>query len=428
MGRRIAFISEHASPLAALGGADAGGQNVYVGEVARQLSLRGYQIDIYTRREETSLPQVVAFSDTIRIIHVNAGPPRDIPKETLLQYMPAFKADMLQFIQQEQISYELIHANFFMSALVAMELKAELGIPFVVTFHALGHIRRIHQGDNDRFPKERITIEENAVKEASIIIAECPQDREDLINYYNAPPEKISIIPCGVNTDELYPVNKSVARRLLGLPTDEKILLQLGRMVPRKGVDTVITALSKIKCKDAAVRLLVVGGDADTAQELIRLQELASQLDISDRVFFLGQKSREELKYYYAAADLFITTPWYEPFGITPLEAMACGTPVVGSKVGGIKFSVADGHTGALVPPKDPDALAARVNALLRAPGLLTEMSTNAIRRINKLFTWELVAQDMQTVYEKIIGIYHTAYPPKTELNKVSPYEESDIH
>lgn len=411
MGRRIAFISEHASPLAALGGADAGGQNVYVGEVARQLALMGYQIDIFTRREDRKLPQVVPFGDKIRIIHVNAGPAEDIPKETLLQYMPAFKTDMLRFMQKEQLSYELVHANFFMSALVAMELKKETGIPFVVTFHALGHIRRIHQGDNDQFPKERITIEENAVKEASLVIAECPQDREDLMKYYNAPAEKITIIPCGVNTDELYPVNKAVARSLLGLPYNEKILLQLGRMVPRKGVDNVIRALAKVKCRNAKVRLLIVGGDADTAKELSRLKQLADDLKISDKVYFLGQKSREDLKYYYTAADLFITTPWYEPFGITPLEAMACGTPVIGSNVGGIKFSVADGHSGALVPPKDPDALARRITALLQSPALLREMGNNALRRVNKLFTWELVARDMHTIYERIIGNDDTSSP-----------------
>ncbi|MBW8682764.1 glycosyltransferase family 4 protein [Chitinophaga rhizophila] len=427
MGRRIAFISEHASPLAALGGADAGGQNVYVGEVARQLSLKGYQIDIFTRRDEHELPKVVAFSEQIRIIHVDAGPAADIPKEELLQYMPAFTNDVLHFISSEQLSYELVHANFFMSALVAMELKKTLGIPFVVTFHALGHIRRIHQGDNDRFPKERIAIEEQAVREASMIIAECPQDRDDLINYYDAQVEKITIIPCGVNTAEFYPVNKSVARSLLQLPADERILLQLGRMVPRKGVDTVITALAAVRCSDAPVKLLIVGGDIDTASELQRLRELAAELGLSDKISFLGQKSREELKYYYAAADLFITTPWYEPFGITPLEAMACGTPVIGSNVGGVRFSVADGHTGALVPPKDPVALAAKITSLLRSPARLKEMSVNAVRRINKLFTWELVAQDIQSLYEKVIGS-GVVYPEKTASAQMITYEKSNLH
>jgi glycosyltransferase involved in cell wall biosynthesis len=279
----------------------------------------------------------------------------------------------------------------------------------VVTFHALGHIRRIHQGDNDRFPQERIAIEENAVREASMIIAECPQDRDDLINYYKAPVDKISIIPCGVNTEEFYPVNKKVARSLLDLPEHECILLQLGRMVPRKGVDTVISAMAKVHCSNARVRLLIVGGDADTAKELQRLQQLAVEAGVSENVVFVGQKAREDLKYYYAAADLFITTPWYEPFGITPLEAMACGTPVIGSNVGGIKFSVADGKTGVLVPPKDADALAAKINTLLRYPGRMREMGSNAIRRINKLFTWELVAQDIQAMYEKVTG--HPAAP-----------------
>ncbi|SFM65824.1 Glycosyltransferase involved in cell wall bisynthesis [Chitinophaga sp. YR627] len=404
MGRRIAFISEHASPLAALGGADAGGQNVYVGEVARQLAHKGYQVDIFTRRDNQELPKVFTFSDMIRVIHVDAGPAKDIPKETLLQYMPAFTSDMLQFMQDEQLSYELVHANFFMSALVAMDIKAALNIPFVVTFHALGHIRRIHQGNNDAFPKERINIEERAVKEASLIIAECPQDRDDLINYYHAAVDKITIIPCGVNMEEFYPMNKSVARSLLKLSQDDRILLQLGRMVPRKGVDNVITALSRLTFRDLKIKLLIVGGDADTVDELHRLRSLAEELNISKQVVFAGQKEREELKYYYAAADLFITTPWYEPFGITPLEAMACGTPVIGSNVGGIKFSVSEGKTGALVPPKDPDALAAKINSLLRSPVRLREMSANAVRRINKLFTWELVARDMQAVYEQIIG------------------------
>jgi len=411
MGKRIAFISEHASPLAALGGADAGGQNVYVGEVARQLAMMDYQIDIFTRREQKELSEVVSFGDKIRIIHVNAGPAEDIPKETLLQYMPAFKADMLRFMQEEQIIYELIHANFFMSAWVAMELKKELGIPFVVTFHALGHIRRIHQGDNDQFPKERLTIEEEAVREARMIVAECPQDRKDLMTYYHAPAEKITVIPCGVNAEELYPVNKSVARSLLGIPYDEKVLLQLGRMVPRKGVDNVIMALAKVRCRSSNVRLLIVGGDVDTAKELTRLKQLASDLKVSDKVYFLGQKSRQELKYYYTAADIFITTAWYEPFGITPLEAMACGTPVIGSKVGGIKYSVADGHSGVLVPPKDPEALARTITTLLQSPAILREMGNNALRRVNKLFTWELVARDMQAVYEGIIGNNDTSYP-----------------
>jgi D-inositol-3-phosphate glycosyltransferase len=398
---RIAFISEHASPLAALGGTDSGGQNVYVSELAKRLALAGYAVDIFTRRESEEVPRCIAWSEGIRIIHVDAGPPKIIPKECLLPWMPAFREDMLSFMAAENITYQLVHANFFMSALVAMELKARFNIPFVVTFHALGHIRRIHQGNYDRFPPERIAIEEEVMRRADRIIAECPQDLDDLINYYGAPEDKITVIPCGVNTKEVYPVDKQLARALLKLPANEKILLQLGRMVPRKGVDNVIKALSMLK--NRKVQLVIVGGGEDTTVEMNRLMRLAKKAGVESRVIFTGQRDRRELKYYYAAADIFITTPWYEPFGITPLEAMACGTPVIGSNVGGIKYSVADGKTGVLVPPQDPDKLCRAVNSLLRAPVLMKQMSENAVKRVNTLFTWKLVAQKMQIVYQDII-------------------------
>jgi len=415
---RIAFISEHASPLAALGGTDSGGQNVYVSELAKQLAEAGYLVDIFTRRESEEVERCIEWPGGIRIIHVDAGPAKIIPKESILPYMAAFREDMLSFMREENITYRLIHANFFMSALVAMELKAQINIPFVVTFHALGHIRRIHQGENDRFPPERIAIEEEVIRKADRIIAECPQDLEDLIKYYRAPEEKIVIIPCGVNTEEFYPIDKELARTLLKLPVNEKIILQLGRMVPRKGVDNVIKALSMLK--NRKVQLVIVGGGEDTVAEMNRLARLAKRAGVESRIIFAGQKDRRDLKYYYAAADLFITTPWYEPFGITPLEAMACGTPVIGSNVGGIKYSVADGKTGVLVPPQDPDKLCRAVNSLLRAPILMKQMSMDAIKRINSLFTWKLVAQKMQIVYQDIIR----EESGKKSLN----YEKSHIY
>jgi glycosyltransferase involved in cell wall biosynthesis len=415
---RIAFISEHASPLAALGGTDSGGQNVYVCELAKQLAAAGYAVDIFTRRESEEIERCIEWSGGIRIIHVDAGPAKVIPKESLLPYMAAFREDMLSFMKEENITYQLMHANFFMSALVAMELKAQLNIPFVVTFHALGHVRRIHQGDNDKFPPERVAIEEDVIRKADRIIAECPQDLEDLVRYYGAPEKKIVTIPCGVDTEEFYPIDKEMARTLLKLPLNEKILLQLGRIVPRKGVDNVIKALSMLK--NRKVQLVIVGGGEDTSAEMNRLVRLAKRAGVEARVTFAGQKDRRDLKYYYAAADLFITTPWYEPFGITPLEAMACGTPVVGSNVGGIKYSVADGKTGILVPPQDPDKLCRAVNSLLRAPMLMKQMSMDAVKRVNSQFTWKLVAQKTQILYQDII---------QEELGKKSlSYEKSHIY
>ncbi|SEL52665.1 phosphoheptose isomerase [Chitinophaga rupis] len=404
MKSRIAFISEHASPLSTIGGVDAGGQNVYVGELARQLVKKGYEVDIFTRRENAQLPQCLQWATGVRIVHVDAGPAQIIPKEQLLPYMAAFRDNMIRFIQEHGITYKLVHANFFMSAQVAVDLKQMLHIPFVVTFHALGHIRRLHQGEQDKFPAERITIEKEAIRQADCIIAECPQDKEDLMQYYQAPANKISIIPGGVNPDEMYPVDKQIARMRLKLAPQEIVLLQLGRMVPRKGVDNVIAALPKLKYTGAKVRLIIVGGeDGARDPEIARLKQLAKDLGVAACVTFAGQRTRDELKYYYAAADLFITTPWYEPFGITPLEAMACGTPVIGANVGGIKYSVLDGKTGLLVPPQNPDALAEKISELLLNRTLLQEMSANAVKRVQTLFTWQRVAHLMNNVYEKVI-------------------------
>jgi glycosyltransferase involved in cell wall biosynthesis len=408
MKKKIAFISEHASPLATLGGVDSGGQNVYVAELSKYLAKRDYQIDIFTRWDNPELAAEVDWIPGVRVIHVKAGPVSSIPKEQLLQYMPEFRESILRFIQNESIQYELIHANFFMSALVALELKCLLGIPFVVTFHALGQVRRIYQKDQDKFPAERLMIEEDAVRLADQIIAECPQDREDLIKYYNASPDKITIVPCGFNPDEFYPISQTLSRVILQLDSEEKIILQLGRMVPRKGVDNVVKALSKLKSENQPVRLVVVGGESDAPDpilcpEIARLQKIATEEGILDSITFVGRKNRDVLKYYYSAADIFITTPWYEPFGITPLESMACGTPVIGSNVGGIKYSVVNGKTGYLVPPNDPSALANKIRALISNPVLLKNMKLNAIKRVNSNFTWAKVAKMVDSMYDKLL-------------------------
>ena len=407
----IAFISEHASPLATLGGVDTGGQNVYVAQVAKYLARNGYAVDVFTRWENAAMPQVINWVPGVRVIHVKAGSVEVIPKENILEFMPEFTQSMVDFINAEEINYELIHAHFFMSGLVAANLKALLHIPFAITFHALGHVRRIHQGNSDLFPAERLQIEEDVVKQADYIIAECPQDRDDLMNYYQAPSYKIVIVPCGFSHQEFYPIEKTLARKTLNLDIDKHIILQLGRMVPRKGVDNVIRSLSYLKSPQA-VQLVIVGGESDVPDpanslELSRLQKIAAEHGVEASIKFVGRKSREQLKFYYAAADVFISTPWYEPFGITPLEAMACGTPVIGSNVGGIKYTVVDGETGALVPPEDPAALAAKVEEMVGDSERLQEMGNNALKRVNTYFTWKHVADKIGKVYSKIIALNH---------------------
>ncbi len=408
MNRQIAFISEHASPLAQLGGVDSGGQNVYVAETAMQLAKSGFSIDIFTRWENPSMAQVIRWMPGIRVIHIKAGEVNQLPKEQLLPHIPEFREGMLDFILKEKKKYSLIHAHFFMSAVVAADLKKILNIPFIVTFHALGIIRRLFQGTRDSFPRERIDIEKRVVKEADCLVAECPQDKTDLVKHYQAHADKISVIPCGFNKNEFHPVDRAKARQLLKIHPEEKILLQLGRMVPRKGVDNVIRALSLLKKNGCSCRLIVVGGESEEANfdndpEIKRLKEIAAFGDVSDMVTFVGRKNREQLKYYYSSADVFITTPWYEPFGITPLEAMACGVPVIGSNVGGIKFSVADGKTGFLVPPADPGALSEKVSLLINDAELREQMRKSSLERVNEIFTWKNVCDQLGELYNQVI-------------------------
>ncbi|HOC19852.1 MAG TPA: glycosyltransferase [Vicinamibacterales bacterium] len=410
MTRRLAFISEHASPLALLGGVDSGGQNVYVGQLARHLACLGYEVDVFTRRDAEALPEIVEWMNGVRVIHVAAGPASVLPKEELLPYMADFTAWVARFIGRERRGYDLIHANFWMSALAAADIKQRLGIPFVVTFHALGRVRRFHQREADHFPDERFAIEDRAVAEADHVIAECPQDEEDLIRLYNADPARVTIVPCGFDSMEFWPVSKQFARIALGLAPEQPVILQLGRIVPRKGIDNVIRALGRLRRDHGReVRLLIVGGateepDPLTMPEFARLQAIGEEEGVADLVTFVGRRKREALKYYYSAADVFVSTPWYEPFGITPVEAMACGTPVVGSNVGGIKFTVRDGETGYLVPPEQPDALAERLAHVYAHPRLLSLLRRQAIRRVNDLFTWQRVATSASELYESVIA------------------------
>ena len=421
MTRRVALISEHASPLGVLGGIDAGGQNVYVGQVAKHLVEAGYEVDVFTRRDSELLPETAEWVAGVRIVHVPAGPPEYVRKEDLLPLMGEFASWTVKFFRRQRRPYDIVHANFWTSGLVASEIRRQLNIPFVITFHALGRVRRQHQGEQDGFPDERFAVEDRVVAEADHIIAECPQDEEDLIRLYNADPGKISMIPCGFDQTEFFPISKALARVVIGIAPEERVILQLGRMVPRKGVDNTIRGFARLAHKhEIAGRLLVVGGDSDepdeaATPEIGRLQGIARSEGVEERVQFVGRRGREGLKYYYSAADIFVTTPWYEPFGITPVEAMACGTPVVGANVGGIKFTVRDGETGYLVPPDNPDALAERIAHLYRHPKLMSVFRQQAIRRVNDLFTWRKVVDAIALTYEDVLAATRPGYGVHSE-------------
>ncbi|MDL5033795.1 glycosyltransferase [Pelomonas sp. APW6] len=410
---RIVLISEHASPLAQAGSVDAGGQNIYVAHVAAALARRGHEVEVLTRRDSPELPAVQPMGEGVRVHHLDAGPAQFIPKEQLLPHVRDFELQARALLRRLP-PCDLVHANFFMSGLAGLQLQRRLGLPLVVTFHALGAVRRLHQAGADSFPVERVDLERQVAHGADRVIAECPQDRQDLMTHYHLPERQITEVPCGVDLHEFRPGDLQAARARLGLSPRDFIVLQLGRLVPRKGIDNVIRALSRLpgihndECPRRA-RLLVVGGESEQPDERLtpeigRLRRLAQSLGVKDRVQFIGRRSRPELASYYQAADVFVSTPWYEPFGITPLESMACARPVIGSAVGGIQHTVVDGVTGYLVPPMDADTLAAHLDWLRQHPQQAEAMGRAGLGRVRRMFTWDQVAARLEAVYRRVMA------------------------
>jgi len=423
--RCVALLSEHASPAALLGGQDAGGQNVYVDELSRQLARLGCTVDVFTRRDNPTAPEFQPWGRGVRIVNVEAGPPEFIVKDQLWPLMPVFLAGVERTLlaQSEQGQpYDVLHGNFWMSGWVATELGRRHHIPVAHIFHAMGLTKRRHQGDADTSPDGRIVVERAVVQAADRLIAQCPAERNELVDDYDADPGRVVVIPSAVNTIQFHPVAQDEARRRIGLATGGPVVVYVGRMLPRKDVRTIVRALALLandEGDDAPhnVTLLLVGGE--TAQpdpvatpEIGELQRLAAELGVSERVTFVGKRQPDELRDYYSAGDVVVTTPWYEPFGLTPLEGMACGRPVIGSAVGGITYTVADGATGLLVPPRDPTALAAALRDLLTQPVRRMQMGQAARARVERDFTWTTVARRTAALYESLIAEASVARVP----------------
>lgn len=409
---RIAFLSEHASPLAVRGGVDAGGQNVYVDQVSRNLGRLGYAVDIFTRRDSHDAPDVIELAPSVRVVHVPAGPPQWVFKDQLWPYMPAFRDAIMRFVERDNTHYDLIHGNFWMSGWVAAELQRRYGIPALQIFHATGLTKRRHQGAEDTSPPERIAVERDIVRAARRLIAQCPAERAELVNDYGADPARVAVIPSAVDVETYRPLPREEARRRLGLQTSGPVVVYVGRMLPRKDVRNVVYAMALLARQGdpalGAATLLLVGGETADANpratpEIGELQRLAAELGIAARLRFVGRRQPEELYLYYSAGDVAVTTPWYEPFGLTPLEAMACARPVIGSAVGGLTYTVADGQTGYLVPPRDPPALAQRLRLLLRDRDLREQMGRAGRERVVGHFTWPIVAARTSALYQQML-------------------------
>jgi glycosyltransferase involved in cell wall biosynthesis len=393
---RIDLVSEHASPLAAIGGVDAGGQNVHVAALAAGLARRGHAVTVHTRRDDEALPDRVVTQDGYDVAHVAAGPARELPKDELLQHMPAFARALRS--SWAAVPPDLVHAHFWMSGLASVEAAASLmvPVPVVQTFHALGSVKRRHQGAADPSPPERVDLERGLCRDVAHVVATCSDEVFEL-RRLGLPGDRVSVVPCGVDTSVFTPRGPVAPR------SDRPRLLVLGRLVERKGQDDALRALRAVP--DA--ELVVVGGPPadgiDADPEVRRLRAIAAEEDLADRLVFTGSVARGDVPAWVRSADVVLAVPWYEPFGITPLEAMACAKPVVATAVGGLVDTVVDGVTGDLVPPRDPDRLGSVLAALLADHERRAAYGTAGLKRARARYRWSRVVADTQAVYRQVL-------------------------
>jgi glycosyltransferase involved in cell wall biosynthesis len=403
----IDMVSEHASPLAAIGGVDAGGQNVHVAALAAGLARRGHAVTVHTRREDPDQPDRVTTADGYDVAHVTAGPARVLPKDDLLRHMPEFASVLRR--EWAQRPPDLVHAHFWMSGLAAVAAAGD--IPVVQTFHALGSVKRRHQGAADTSPPQRVELERSLCRTVSHVVATCSDEVFEL-RRLGLDSDRVSVVPCGVDTTVFTPRGPVAPRG------DRKRLLVLGRLVERKGQEDAVRALAAVP--DA--ELVVVGGppaaQLDDDAEVRRLRAVAASLGVADRLVLTGAVARADVPAWIRSADVVLAVPWYEPFGITPLEAMACGRPVVATAVGGLQDSVADGVTGDLVPARDPVRLGEALAALLADDARRAAYGTAGVRRARNRYRWARVVADTDTVYRQVL-----AGPVRTDDGDRSPVE-----
>jgi D-inositol-3-phosphate glycosyltransferase len=401
---KVAMVSEHASPLAVLGGADAGGQNVHVAALSAALARRGAEVVIHTRRDDPDLPPRVDAGPGVTVEHVDAGPAEPIPKDDLLPHMDEFADRLRRSLTADPP--DVVHAHFWMSGRAALAAARPLGIPAVQTFHALGIVKRRHQGARDTSPATRLREEAILAENVDRIVATCSDEVFELVRM-GAELRRVAVVPCGVDL-ELFRADGPTTPRSVGCR-----LLVVSRLVERKGIGDVVTALARLP----GVELVVAGGppagELGRDPEARRLAAVAERVGVADRVRLLGRVGRADLPALYRSADLVVNVPWYEPFGIVPLEAMACGVPVVVSAVGGLVDSVVDGVTGVHVPPRRPALLADAVAGLLADPERRAALGAAGARRAGRRYGWDRIAGSTQEVYAGLLETRFEAAPTR---------------
>ncbi|MFP3899081.1 MAG: glycosyltransferase [Dehalococcoidia bacterium] len=405
---RIAMLSAHSCPVGKLGTRDTGGMSVYIREIAREMGSRGHPVDIYTRVHDPHDRVIYELGHNARLIHLRAGEDEEIDKLAVYSHLPDFVENLEIFREQADMQYDLIFSHYWLSALAGAHLHQRWHVPHVTMFHTLGALKNaIREGADpaagEPEPALRVDTERDLVQRCHRIIASTRTGQEELVRYCGAPREKISVVPCGVNLEQFRILDRAQARRHLQLG-DGRVALFVGRIDPLKGIDKLIQALPHLG-DVPGLRLVVIGGDEDSRQELAQLRQLASHLELEDAVSFAGLVKHEQLPYYYNAADICVVPSYYESFGLVALESLACGTPVVATGVGGHREIIREGEAGYVVAENDPRTLASKMALLLSGPDADTE-SRRRIRASVSRFSWSNIADRIISDCRLVVANY----------------------
>ena len=396
---RIAEISVHSCPQRSPGIGDVGGMNLYILALSHEMNKLGVQVDIFARWHDLDEPEIITINDRTRLIHIRAGAPEDISKTAIYDCLPEFQANLLAFLKKDRAEYDIIRSHYWTSGLVAERLKNQLGIPHVVTFHTLGAVKNRALGAEEE-PELRIQSEKEIVAAADCIVTSTQEGKNNLIRLYGSPPDKVRVIPAGVDLDLFHPADREEARRELALEEYRRVLLFAGRLQPFKGLDLLLHAMTYLP-NHGTTRLLVVGGNAGKTDELMKMNSLVNELGIGSMVGFVGAVEHDRMPTFYNAADICIVPSFHESFGMVAVESLASGTPVVASRVGGLATIIKDGETGYLFDERSPELLATYLCLLMSENEIRESMAKSARQSVMK-YNWSSTARRLFQVYREL--------------------------
>jgi len=402
---RIAMLSVHSCPVGNLGAKDTGGMSVYIRELARQLGEQGHIVDVYTRIHDPRDPPSVNLGHNARLIHLRAGEDEEIHKLAVYLHLPDFACNVENFRKADGQQYDLVFSHYWLSGWVGQYLQRWWHVPHITMFHTLGAVKN-NLGIGEDEPDLRLVTERDLIHDAHYIIAPTAKEKEELILHYQASPQKIGVVPCGVNLDLFCPMDKDTARQRLGF-VDDKIILFIGRIEPLKGIEQLLEAMPYLPSNQRA-RLIIIGGDANSENEMERLERLCRDFHIEDSVTFLGMRKQEQMPYFYSAADVCVVPSYYESFGLVAIESLACGTPVVATDVGDLKNIIHQGTTGYIVTDHAPQNLADKITRLLSRPHPDMETALS-IRASVSRFDWANIAEAIVKEFQMVLADYLAA-------------------